>query len=284
MKKKLSLLLCALVLALGMTACGELTDKDELAGRTVKEYRNEITGYMDVYGDVLAGNSEGLKTQLSAELATYYQTTLDEFAASQGMTADDFVALYTDQYLASAGTIEFPEDSTILSDFTEEFKDCVKQAGEYKEAKEFKVEKSGKTVTSTLIGDFSKRDLKMTFVYSTLDTTVPTAMNIEPVYTLGETMEKAALNTVMGILIVFVMLVVMSGVIKCFEIIPKLQNKAKEKAENEEAPAIVASAPQTSAQNETDDLQLVAVIAAAIAASTGASTDSFVVRSIKKRH
>ena len=176
------------------------------------------------------------------------------------------------------------EEGDVLVGLLENYKDCYKEAGDFVGLGDFSVEKSGKTVVSTLIGDFSKRDLKMTFVYSTLDTTVPTAMNIEPVYTLGETMEKAALNTVMGILIVFAMLIVMSGVIKCFEIIPKLQNKAKEKAENEEAPAIVASAPQTSAKNETDDLQLVAVIAAAIAASTGASTDSFVVRSIKKRH
>ena len=35
--------------------------------------------------------------------------------------------------------------------------------------------------------------------------------------------------------------------------------------------------------NVTDDLELIAVISAAIAASTGSSTDSFVVRSIKRR-
>ena len=33
----------------------------------------------------------------------------------------------------------------------------------------------------------------------------------------------------------------------------------------------------------TDDLELVAVISAAVAASTGASADSFVVRSIRRR-
>jgi hypothetical protein len=58
----------------------------------------------------------------------------------------------------------------------------------------------------------------------------------------------------------------------------------KEKKEVEEVSApVVAAAPTSTAKNETDDLQLVAVIAAAIAASTGASTDSFVVRSIKRR-
>ena len=108
-------------------------------------------------------------------------------------------------------------------------------------------------------------------------------MNAEPVYTLAETMKKAALNTVMGILIVFVMLVVMSAVIKCFEVIPKIEKKLKESKETAENVKPVATSPVASSNNETDDLQLVAVIAAAIAASTGASTDSFVVRSIKKR-
>ena len=47
------------------------------------------------------------------------------------------------------------------------------------------------------------------------------------------------------------------------------------KEQRVEAP--VVEAPQT------DDLELVAVIAAAIAAATGSSTDDFVVRSIKRR-
>ncbi len=174
------------------------------------------------------------------------------------------------------------EDGAVLVGLLEDYKECYDSDNQFVGVGDFNVEKSGKTITATLEGDFSKRDLKMTFVYSTLDTSTPTAMNIEPIYSLGEIMQKAALNTVMGILIVFCMLVIMSGVIKCFEIIPKIQNRAKEK---EVVPSTVAPA-QTAVEskNETDDLQLVAVIAAAIAASTGASTDSFVVRSIKKRH
>ena len=175
------------------------------------------------------------------------------------------------------------DEGAVLVTLLEDYKECYKEAGDFVGLGEFKVEKSGKTITSTLVGDYSNRDLKMTFVYSTLDSSTPTAMNVEPVYSLGETMQKAALNTVMGILIVFCMLVVMSGVIKCFEIIPKLQNKAKEEKEAAEVATVITPVVQTEVKNETNDLQLVAVIAAAIAASTGASTDSFVVRSIKKR-
>ena len=52
----------------------------------------------------------------------------------------------------------------------------------------------------------------------------------------------------------------------------------------EEAPVTApAAAPVVEEVSQTDDLELVAVIAAAIAAATGTSTDDFVVRSIKRR-
>ena len=213
--------------------------------------------------DTLGGRTEAdYQSELSSMLTQL--STLDEAAID-----------YNISYISSY------EDGATLVTLLEDYKDCYDESNGYVGIGEFNVEKSGKTITATLVGDYSKRDLKMTFVYSTLDASTPTAMNIEPVYTLGETMQKAALNTVMGILIVFSMLVVMSGIIKSFELISKVQNKAKAKEEMvASAPVAAVSAP---VKNETDDLQLVAVIAAAIAASTGASTDSFVVRSIKKR-
>jgi sodium pump decarboxylase gamma subunit len=215
--------------------------------------------------DTLGGRTEAdYQSELSSMLTQL--STLDEAAID-----------YNISYISSY------EDGATLVTLLEDYKDCYDEANEYVGIGEFNVEKSGKTITATLVGDYSKRDLKMTFVYSTLDVSTPTAMNIEPVYTLGETMQKAGLNTVMGILIVFIMLIVMSGVIKLFEIIPKLEKKSKEKKEGAVAAPVVSKTPAP-VKNETDDLQLVAVIAAAIAASTGASTDSFVVRSIKKRH
>ena len=215
--------------------------------------------------DTLGGRTEAdYQSELSSMLTQL--STLDEAAID-----------YNISYISSY------EDGATLVTLLEDYKDCYDESNGYVGIGEFNVEKSGKTITATLVGDYSKRDLKMTFVYSTLDASTPTAMNIEPVYTLGETMQKAALNTVMGILIVFCMLVVMSGVIKLFEIIPKLEKKSKEKKEGAVAAPVVSNTPAP-VKNETDDLQLVAVIAAAIAASTGASTDSFVVRSIKKRH
>lgn len=104
---------------------------------------------------------------------------------------------------------------------------------------------------------------------------------------LGERMTTAALNTVIGMGTVFVVLIIIIGVISLFKFIPALQDRlAKKKAEEAQAESGETALETVSAQEDaelTDDLELVAVIAAAIAASEGAaSADGFVVRSIRK--
>ena len=101
------------------------------------------------------------------------------------------------------------------------------------------------------------------------------------------TMSEALFNTVLGIGTVFIMLIVMSLIIYCFRIIPMIQNKFSRKSTDAQqaleakAPAAVPSAaPAVPAE---DDLELIAVIAAAIAASEQIPLDSFRVRTIKRR-
>ena len=95
------------------------------------------------------------------------------------------------------------------------------------------------------------------------------------------------MNTLMGIGIVFVMLVFLSLLISLFKYVPKLEEAFTKKGKKEEPKAEKKAAPAPAAAPaatvpETDDKELIAVIAAAIAAAEGTSTDSFVVRSIKK--
>ena len=111
-----------------------------------------------------------------------------------------------------------------------------------------------------------------------------TALN--PVQTMGDLMTNAALNTLIGMGTVFAVLILISAIIGAFGLIPKIQAMF---AKKEEPKAVVEKAPVQApvveeVVEETDDLELVAVIAAAIAASEGAvSTDGFVVRSIRRR-
>ena len=113
-----------------------------------------------------------------------------------------------------------------------------------------------------------------------------TSLTVNTVYTFGESMEKAALNTLLGMGTVFCVLILISLLISCFNFIPKIQAAFKKKDKKEEPKT--AAVDHTIAQiiekeEQADDTELVAVIAAAIAASQGASsTDGFVVRSIRK--
>lgn len=100
-------------------------------------------------------------------------------------------------------------------------------------------------------------------------------------YSTGEIMLKAGMNTLIGMGTVFVVLILISLIISCFTLISKLEKKQKTETP---VPAADPVVEQIAAKEElSDDTELVAVIAAAIAAYEGAaSTDGFVVRSIRK--
>lgn len=114
---------------------------------------------------------------------------------------------------------------------------------------------------------------------------------LNPESTLGELMTGAALNTLIGMGVVFSVLILISFIISCFRVIPAIQKKAADRKENKREAMQSASVDNAVAQivgreeiSGEDDLELAAVIAAAIAAYEGAaSTDGYVVRSILRR-
>lgn len=98
----------------------------------------------------------------------------------------------------------------------------------------------------------------------------------------GELMARAALNTLIGMGTVFAVLILISVIIACFGFIPKIQAMFAKKADKVEATPAVEAVPVAEEEELADDTELVAVIAAAIAAYEGTSADGFRVRSIKR--
>ena len=100
-------------------------------------------------------------------------------------------------------------------------------------------------------------------------------------YPMSKLIKEAGLNTLMGLGIVFVSLLFLSFIISRLGLLGTVGKKA---------PAAPAAAPKAApaVQEEpvveelADDTELVAVIAAAVAAYEGTTTDGFVVRSIRK--
>lgn len=121
--------------------------------------------------------------------------------------------------------------------------------------------------------------------------------------TLGSKMAQAGMNTLVGLLVVFSVLILLSLIISSFGLIGKAQDKAARKnmpVKNEVKEAIQSAQAKAEADGEAvtaeDEKQIIAVIAAAIAAYTDApvvlGTDpyadgtipenAYVVRSIRR--
>ncbi len=109
--------------------------------------------------------------------------------------------------------------------------------------------------------------------------------------TFSEKMEIASVNSLICISVVFFVLIFMSFLISLFIHVYRAEQKIKDKksikAEEKNIPdeGIDKAISHIQSNEEsllTDDLELIAVIASAIASSTGTSTDDFVVKSIRK--
>lgn len=125
------------------------------------------------------------------------------------------------------------------------------------------------------------------FIYIFDRTMNPTSVTIDVQLPMSTNLSRAALNTLMGIFIVFLVLVFLSFIISLLKYIPGLVGVGPKPAAKKQAAAPVAAAAPAralapAAEEETDDQELIAVIAAAIAAAEGTSPDGFVVRSIRK--
>ncbi len=107
--------------------------------------------------------------------------------------------------------------------------------------------------------------------------------------TLGERMADAAYVVVLGMGTVFVMLIIIALIIYAFKVIPKIQKlfSGKNKSENVSRDTALAGEMENgqveSIVDAEDELELVAVIAATIAAYEQVPVDSFRVRTIKRR-
>lgn len=107
-------------------------------------------------------------------------------------------------------------------------------------------------------------------------------LTIDKVLSVGEKMGNAGLNTLLGMGTVFIVLILICLIIYLFGFINKFENRAKGKNDKNVPAAQDIEIPSVTAKNAADDTELVAVIAAAIAAAEGTDPSGIIVRSIRK--
>lgn len=219
-----------------------------------------------------------------------------EDASGQLVSEDDAIA-YADSELNGIIAIvqqgmeaQYAGDAVYSAAFAS-WKSAQEDMGNYQAILDHEVEITEDMITVNVTVDGSVRDAKVEFVLEKDDATqqyAPTSITTNVQYSFGELMQKAFLNTVIGMGTVFIVLILISAIISAFVFIPKIQaafsKKAKQPEEvKQEAVNNTIAQVVESEEELSDDLELVAVIAAAIAASEGAaSTDGFVVRSIRR--
>lgn len=253
MKKKISLLLCVLASILCFTGCSG--QKQEL------DY-----------------NKDSIKQ--AADFLIDYCTNTDDATLEQWKDMSEFSM---NTQLSNAG-LPFTPDSFLSA--LESWQAGVKECGAYVSHGDYKYEASRTEVKVTTTAEFKNRDAEITFIFD--DNLYLDSMTVSGDYSRVEILKKAGLNTVLGMGTVFVVLIFISLIISLFKFIPVLQNAFTKKPEQAvEAPEAVETAAAAQLPEETadvtDDMELIAVISAAIAAAEGTSADGFVVRSIRRR-
>ena len=264
----------------------------ETASETVKESESEKASETETVSESesASGNvseeAEKVESEISeeeSEVSTEAapQSQEDTFKQAASNLIQQIAALSDEQM----DSILEQKDAFTTAAITS-WKGVKNDAGAYQSMGEQKVDIKDTTVTITSDAQFEKHTVS---VVLTLDMKqgVYTDMSFNIDYTLAEKMEQAGLNTLMGLGIVFCMLAFLSFLISQFKRISGLEAKMNKQPEAPKAPAapvVPAAAPEPEEEEElAGDEELVAVIAAAVAAYEGsASTDGFVVRSIRK--
>ena len=250
MKKKISLLLCMLAAVLTFTGCASQTTTVEYDQASLEQVVEFMIQYCSAADEAMIEQWKDMR-----------ESTFEQQLADSGLP------LTTDSFLAALESWRAGEDE--CGQFVEH--------GDYT----FEADKDGVLVKAE--AQFENRDATLEFQFDEklyLDTVTVSAH-----FSLGEILQKAGMNTLLGMGTVFSVLIFISLIISLFKYIPAIQaaftKKPKESKEAEKAPA--APAAEVPAPKAQDDAELIAVIAAAIAAAEGTSTDGFVVRSIKRR-
>lgn len=168
-----------------------------------------------------------------------------------------------------------------------QYKDSKKLRDEYgkydkKDGSSLTITTDTATVTETILTDSGKK-LVFSVTYDENGNTV--SWNVDEYKTKGEIMGKAGLNTVMSMGIVFLVLIFIAVIIAQFKHLGNISNKPKEiPATVLESVPVAPVAIEEVEEDLTDDLELVAVITAAIAAaSENECTDGLIIRSIIRK-
>ena len=255
--------------------------------------------------DLLKPESVTGDTALEAQYPTIEKQVEQQLATLSRLSAGDLenmINSYNRQINLSVLDIENSmEDSSTLTDVDDATMAMVKMlrnwysnmdsCGEFKGIRSYTADMTDQILTMELDADYALAEQNDSQII--VDFTYDLAKNVTLLtWTVKDSFSasvgKAGMNTVIGLGTVFVVLLFLTFIISQIHWIPDLlggKKKEKEEATSAVVKETPAPAPAAAVEipEEADDLELIAVISAAIAASEQAPADGFVVRSIRRR-
>lgn len=263
--KKFLVLTCMIACIFGMTACSGEKELTEYEQQKVNAAESKATNLLIPYiQSVLVdpGTVELLKEYTPQEVES---------------------VVYNDVYYSTGG-VEFEVDGNAFVSALDSFAAAYDEIGGYGEVTGAEARIDDKQIIVNVSVKGPAKDATAEIVFTNDRFLVLQAASLNQVSTMKDSMAKAAMNTLLGMGTVFTVLILISLIISCFGIFSKVQTGTAREEKGAAAAKPVAQPVVQAREELSDDLELVAVIAAAIAASEGAaSTDGFVVRSIKRR-
>lgn len=249
--RKFLVVLCMITCMLGMTACGS------------NEQEVEVPRNIEIYA---------MQSNLSSE--EYIQKVTQLYFEN--------VIAISENDLLNNYMMDVPDDLA-MEGAVGNYESAIQDMGEITSIGDCEVSFSAVEAVANLAVEGTKKDADVEIVFDKDMNVTSFAVNVQ--YSFGELMTNAALNTLLGMGTVFAVLILICFIISGFKLISKVENALKNKASKKEIKeeAVDNTIAQIEEREElSDDLELVAVIAAAIASYEGTSTDGFVVRSIRK--
>ena len=224
----------------------------------------------------------GKKETLAYDQQTITQITefmIDYSSSADEQTVEQLKAMREstfEEQLANMGLSITPDNFVSV---VEAWKAGEKECGAYVDHGAYTIEATADELHVTTEAKFQNRDAELEFVFD--KNLYLESLTVGAHYSMGAILEKAGMNTLLGMILI-------SVIISLFKYIPAMQERMKNKKSKKKD--VTAGTEETAqaditeaADNVTEDEELVAVIAAAIAAAEGTTTDGFVVRSIRRR-
>ena len=249
MKKKISLLLCILMTALCFTGCSGKAEEAKPDTQTMQQL-----------AEAMISTFSEMTDEFSQQFRSMSEDQLNYVMWSNGFP------IKGEDFLAMIGSWEAAED----------------ECGKYVSHGDFVAEIKGDGVVLAAEAQYEERNATISFSFD--EKANLESMDVSAEYGIGEILTKAGLNTLLGMGTVFAVLIFLAFLISLMKYIPSLlEIFTGKKTKQAESALPVETAPVAETVEEVDDLELIAVITAAIAAQEDTGADGFVVRSIRRR-